>query len=171
MKIHAATRLLASSLPSFNAVKKNLGVPSYELKNFCGYPSEVRKTFPEYKGYTLEDNYNFLYKHFKSQGSTYKLYRVVRVKTFKGLTNPNNKLGVHWSDVVQKGFATSDAFVVCALVPASSIDWLKTFAANIHIPAEREFYVTGEVQVAGIINLDRDVLWTNKNSTLRWRTE
>lgn len=162
-----------AGFPSFKQVTQRL------KKSFSGdvhLPyGEFDEMFPKAKAKSDEGMYQFLLKHFKQSGPTYRLYRMLHgMKGTRALQNPNNKLGTHWSDVRinTSGGRVRDgkSFYLCAEVPASSIDWIDTFEAHLVLPYEREFYVKGPVHLVGILDPQGNVVWENPNKHNKWKT-
>lgn len=162
---------MAAALPSYQAVMK-LITDRDGTVNF--FPRDVQDVYKDAKiSSSPEAYYKFLVKEFTKQGSTLRLYRVLdRLKGYKALTNADKPLGVHWSDQIvgTAFFAHGTSFIVCAEVPSASVDWKKTFWHRFAFPGEREYYVTGNVHVVGILDSNRKVVWENPDKKSKHRT-
>ncbi len=155
--LEAGTRLrsalLAGKFPSMNAL--------LDLGRKIGTDLRLDRDFSRYFPGALGNNElqgacAVLSKFYSGLGSELRLYRALHKIKKLDLSKP---LGHHWSTATIDGGST-DAIVVCAWVPASSVNWAATFYANLVNPNEREVVVFGPVRIAGTLKNDR-IDWQN----------
>ena len=154
LSLDASSRLRASSKCEVVASKFPTPKALMDLGNSVLGPNELRvdrdftRYFPGKPGNNeFKGAYEVLSKFYSSLGSELRLYRALHKIKNLDLSKP---LGHHWS-TSQIDNGNPDAIVVCAWVPASSVNWLATFYANLVNPSEREVVVSGPVRIAGTL--------------------